>query len=114
VGSDELAAFAQARIPERPAYPKAIFVLDALPVTAIGKLYKPTLRAMAIRWVVEDRLARSALASKVEVDVRAEGKGLVVHCTLAGGGPDAAAQVRQLLGAFALNCRIHDVEGARA
>ncbi|CAA2109145.1 acyl-CoA synthetase [Variovorax paradoxus] len=114
VDSEALAAFAQARIPERPAYPKAIFILDALPVTAIGKLYKPTLRAMAIRWVVEDRLARSALASKVEVDVRAEGKGLVVHCTLAGGGPDAAAQVRQLLGAFALNCRLHDVEGAGA
>jgi fatty-acyl-CoA synthase len=120
VDSDELAAFAQARIPERPAYPKAIFILDALPVTAIGKLYKPTLRAMAIRWVVQDRLARNALASKVQVEVRAEGKGLVVHCTLADDAPDAAdaadtaAQVRKLLGVFALTCRIGTTEGAGA
>ncbi|MGJ7555996.1 acyl-CoA synthetase [Variovorax sp. RB3P1] len=114
VGSEQLAAFAQARIPERPAFPKAIFILDALPVTAIGKLYKPTLRAMAIRWVVEDRLARSALASKVHVDVRAEGKGLVVHCTLAGDDPGTAEQVRRLLGVFALNCRVGTAEGAEA
>jgi fatty-acyl-CoA synthase len=120
VDSDELAAFAQARIPERPAYPKAIFILDALPVTAIGKLYKPTLRAMAIDWVVRDRLARHALASKVRVEVRAEGKGLVVHCTLVDDAADAAdtadiaAQVRKLLGVFALTCRIGTTEGASA
>lgn len=114
VGSEQLAAFAQARIPERPAFPKAVFILDALPVTAIGKLYKPTLRAMAIRWVVQDRLARCALASKVHVDVRAEGKVLVVHCTLAGDDPGAAAQVRKLLGVFALNCRVGTAEGADA
>lgn len=125
VGSDELAAFAQARIPERPAYPKAIFVLDALPVTAIGKLYKPTLRAMAIRWVVQDRLAQNGLADRVQVDVRAEGKGLVVHCTLAEeeiachrsaalDDIDTAAQVRKLLGVFALTCRVGTAQGAGA
>lgn len=114
VDSAQLAAFAQARIPERPAFPKAIFILDALPVTAIGKLYKPTLRAMAIRWVVEDRIARSALASKVAVDVRAEGKGLVVHCTTTDDDPDTAAQMRKLLGVFALTCRVGAAEGASA
>jgi fatty-acyl-CoA synthase len=114
VGIEQLAEFAQARIPERPAFPKAIFILDALPVTAIGKLYKPTLRAMAIRWVVEDRIARSTLASKVTVDVRAEGKGLVVHCATTDDDPDTAAQVRKLLGVFALTCRVGAAEGASA
>ncbi|MFM9926016.1 AMP-binding protein [Variovorax sp. H27-G14] len=114
VGTDALVAFAQARIPERPAFPKAIFILDALPVTAIGKLYKPTLRAMAIRWVVEDRIARSALASTVAVDVRAEGKGLVVHCTPADDNPETAVLLRKLLGVFALTCRVGAAEGERA
>lgn len=114
VGCEQLAEFARTRIPERPAFPKAVFILDALPVTAIGKLYKPALRAMAIRWVVQDRIARSPLASKVEVEVRAEGRGLVVHCTPTTDDPGTAAQVRKLLGVFALDCRVGAAAGAGA
>jgi fatty-acyl-CoA synthase len=115
--SAQLAAFAQARIPERPAFPKAIFVLDALPVTAIGKLYKPALRALATRWAVEEHIARSPLARRLRIDVRAEGKGLVVHCTPADDDPGTPAQARELLGVFALTCRFEAsdaTQGARA
>ena len=40
----ELASFARTRIHERPAWPKAVIIVDALPLTAVGKVFKPTLR----------------------------------------------------------------------
>ncbi|MCZ0986531.1 hypothetical protein O1M54_14320 [Streptomyces diastatochromogenes] len=40
VGEDELRAWAAAHVSEAAAAPKAVRVLDALPVTAVGKPYK--------------------------------------------------------------------------
>ena len=40
---DELMLHAQAHIPERAAWPKAIRIVDELPLTAIGKVFKPRL-----------------------------------------------------------------------
>lgn len=96
---EAIAAFAQQHIPERPAYPKAVFVLDSLPVTAIGKLFKPDLRALAVRWVVNERIARSGLAGQVQADVAVEPQGLLVRLQA-----DAALhpRVRALMAPFAL------------
>ncbi len=41
--ADELALHAQCRIPERRAWPKAVRIVDELPLTAIGKVFKPAL-----------------------------------------------------------------------
>lgn len=41
---EQLADHAVNRIHERAARPKAVYVLDALPLTAIGKVHKPSLR----------------------------------------------------------------------
>ncbi|MDH2235435.1 AMP-binding protein [Pigmentiphaga sp. GD03639] len=99
----DLADFVRDRIPERPAVPKAIFVVDALPMTAIGKLYKPELRARAVRWTLQERLARGGLAARVTVDVSAQAKGCVAHFRADG---DDAARVRALMAPFALAYRI--------
>ncbi len=40
---DTLLLHAQQHIPERAAWPKAVVVVDALPLTAIGKVFKPAL-----------------------------------------------------------------------
>jgi fatty-acyl-CoA synthase len=53
----ELLAWAARRIGERAAVPKAVTVLDALPVTAVGKPYKLALRADATRCAVAEALA---------------------------------------------------------
>lgn len=98
-----IAAFAQQHIPERPAYPKAVFVLDSLPVTAIGKLFKPSLRALAVRWVLEDRIARSGLAGRVQAEVQLEPQGLLV---LLRADEKAAAPLRTLMAPFALRWRL--------
>lgn len=43
----ELLADASPRIHERPALPKQVHILDAMPTTPIGKIFKPALRRMA-------------------------------------------------------------------
>lgn len=51
---EDLLIFAQKNISERAAHPKAIRIVDSLPVTAIGKIFKPALCILEIESVVED------------------------------------------------------------
>ena len=76
--ADDVDAFGQKTIAERPAFPKAIFVVDELPMTAIGKVFKPELRAQAIRWALESRLAKHALSDRVEIRIQPTSKGVSV------------------------------------
>ncbi|NBH03574.1 acyl-CoA synthetase [Amycolatopsis sp. SID8362] len=57
VTEDELLAWAAERVPERAAAPKVVTVLDALPVTDVGKPYKLALRADATRRAIAEALA---------------------------------------------------------
>ena len=45
---DDVAEHMEAYTPEPPARPRHIFVIDKLPTTAVGKIYKPSLRELAI------------------------------------------------------------------
>ncbi|TQM26366.1 acyl-CoA synthetase [Nocardia bhagyanarayanae] len=60
VSEGELVAWAAERVQERAAAPKAVTVLDALPVTDVGKPYKLGLRADATRRELLEALAGSA------------------------------------------------------
>jgi fatty-acyl-CoA synthase len=42
---------------ERPAAPKRVTIIDAMPVTAIGKIYKPTLRLRAMETKLTEMLS---------------------------------------------------------
>jgi fatty-acyl-CoA synthase len=46
---DELLAFAAARVDEAPARPKSVTIIDTMPMTNVGKIYKPELRQLAAR-----------------------------------------------------------------
>jgi fatty-acyl-CoA synthase len=63
-GSDvteaELLAFTAERVDEGPAKPKSITVLNTMPVTNVGKIYKPELRTLATAAVVQ-RLIQNAM-----------------------------------------------------
>lgn len=54
--SEDLLKFAAEHIRERAAIPKEIWILDALPVTAVGKIFKPALRRDIVKRVVEAEL----------------------------------------------------------
>ena len=53
-----LQRYVEANIHEPPARPKAILLIDALPVTAVGKIFKPALRDLAIKEKVRQELAK--------------------------------------------------------
>ncbi len=92
-GEEELRAFAEARIAERPAWPKHIHLVDTLPLTAIGKIYKPALRADAARRVAAAAVSRVLGHEAASVEATPGGKqGMRVAVTLAaadGGQEDA-------------------------
>ena len=101
VTEDELRDHAQQAIAERPAWPKQIIVIDAIPVTTVGKIYKPQLRcdaaARLVRTLVRDQLKISG------ADVQAlEGgrRGLRISVTLPAGAQTSVAAVEQALAAY--------------
>ena len=93
------------RVYERPAVPKRVTVLPALPVTAVGKLYKPALRLLAI----ETRLREAFADWDVPVQVRADDRGGTLVAVLTLACADSAArreQVQQRLGAMSLRSEL--------
>jgi fatty-acyl-CoA synthase len=69
VDAAALASFANERIPERPAFPRRVEILDAIPLTAVGKVYKPRLRALACEHALAQRLLRDGLDEVARVSV---------------------------------------------
>ena len=57
VGQAELLAFVRERTPERAAVPVQLYFIDAIPLTAVGKVFKPALRLDAARRAVARLLA---------------------------------------------------------
>lgn len=53
---EELHDYAFKHIDERPACPKFVYILDALPVTAVGKIHKVSLRAEVAKMMIESAL----------------------------------------------------------
>ncbi|MGJ7495395.1 acyl-CoA synthetase [Variovorax sp. RT4R15] len=47
VTEEELRAFTAGRVDEAPARPKSVTVIEHMPMTNVGKIYKPELRALA-------------------------------------------------------------------
>ncbi len=68
VDPNELVDFVRERTPERAAVPVAVHLVDPMPLTGVGKVFKPALRWDAARRVVERMLADLALPGlRVEV-----------------------------------------------
>ncbi len=94
---DELIDFARSRISERPAWPKRIEILEELPMTAVGKVFKPELRRRAITRVYNAALADAGLAARVESVVEDQKRGLVARITRT---PEDETAVAGVLGQF--------------
>ncbi len=81
--ADELKAYAGPLIAERPAWPKQIIVIDAIPVTSVGKIFKPQLRTDAVQRLVAQVVADVVGSDEAVIDVAAGGKrGIDVTVTL--------------------------------
>lgn len=98
VSGDELMEYAKANIHERAAFPKYIEVLDELPKTAVGKVFKPDLRKSAITRIYDKALSDAGLAVRVAEVQDNKKQGLLAMLTPVEGVSEA--QVTDVLGSF--------------
>lgn len=100
----ELQDWAKAEVEERPAVPKAIRIIQAMPVTAVGKIFKPALREDAAIHAARDVLEAAGLTG-LEISARTEKqRGLVV--SVRGGANENERAIAGALADFAFGVEI--------
>lgn len=105
VTSTEILAHAEKHVPERAAVPKYIEILDELPKTAVGKVFKPDLRKRAIRRVFDEALDSNAVNARVVRVDEIKGKGLVAYIDK-GDTLVTDQKISEVLGGFPVNWAI--------
>lgn len=97
VTPEELLEYCHEHVHERAAQPKHITIMDELPKTAVGKIFKPDLRKHAITRVYDAALEEQGLAARVNHVVDDKKLGLVARIDMNG---TTQADVEGALGAF--------------
>lgn len=100
----ELIELAAAHIPERPAVPKEVIIVDQLPLTAVGKPQKHLLQVDAARRALEHALRE--VHGSWQLDVGMEQGGLMLTVTVAPQQDQARSQVQEILSNFAIRSRV--------
>ncbi|RLJ59210.1 fatty-acyl-CoA synthase/long-chain acyl-CoA synthetase [Litoreibacter meonggei] len=95
---DELMAFAKEKVHERAAHPRYIELMDELPKTAVGKIFKPELRKMAITRIYNQALKKADVAAEVVSVAEDKKRGLVAK--VAKRGDVTKDAVNHVLGSF--------------
>ena len=103
VTGGELLAWASKNVGERAAVPKSVTIIDALPITAVGKPSKLGLRADAARSAIEEALAGAVGVEGVDATVD---DGAVVTTVTVGSEADTEA-ITATLDRFALTWNIN-------
>lgn len=114
VTEQELLAFVAERVDEAPAKPKSVTILPQLPMTNVGKIYKPDLRQLAARNVAAAMAAEIAnglgLPAAAHPHVQAASDNtLVVNVDSASAGAQARAlqeQLEQALGRLPVKLQV--------
>ena len=110
---EELADFVRANIDEPPARPRWVRILAELPVTGVGKIYKPQLRALASEMACREVL-EPIIAEVIQIDLSAEAtkaSGMVVTVQVSGVRDEMERtgleqQITECLGSFSLTVRV--------
>ena len=96
---DELIAYAKEHVPERAAVPKHMEILDELPKTAVGKIFKPDLRKSAITRIYDAALEQAGMTVRVAQVVEDKKRGLVAQLNK-GDATVSDTDVTNVLGSF--------------
>ena len=105
VGADELEAFLRNEIAERAALPKKIHIIDKMPLTAVGKIFKPALKRQEIIDALESVFEEHGI--RASITLQEEGQGTVLHVRL--DDPLVLGKATDLLGRFPFQFSIsHD------
>ncbi len=87
-----LGDFLREGVAEAPARPRAIVVIAEMPITPVGKIFKPRLREIAAEGAAREALASALPSAACEVTARHESRGLVLKVTAPAASLDAARQ----------------------
>ncbi len=110
IDADALADFVREGVIEPPARPRAIVMIDEMPVTPVGKIFKPRLREIAAEEAAREALADILPGVAFEVKARHDDSGLVVVACVP---PSAVEAARGALGKFPVRFEIVPTEDAR-
>ncbi|WP_341781721.1 acyl-CoA synthetase [Ectopseudomonas mendocina] len=102
----DLLEHAAAHIPERAAIPKNAWIIDAIPLTAVGKTFKPALRFDAIARVYQAAVSELEPAARVEV-LSDDKAGQLAHIHLPNQDQALAEAIAERLAGYAVGHRIH-------
>ncbi|TQV78141.1 acyl-CoA synthetase [Exilibacterium tricleocarpae] len=97
---EELLDHCSARISERAAVPKRIEVLDTIPLTAVGKVFKPPLREKAAHWALAEALEGRVEAADIRVETDKK-RGLTATITVP--EDQSEAELREQLTGFSVS-----------
>lgn len=97
VTEEELLKFCKEKVLERAAQPKHMTIMDELPKTAVGKIFKPDLRKHAIMRVYNANLEKAGLEARVTSVIDDKKRGLVAQVTMSG---SSDADVSAVLDAY--------------
>ncbi len=102
---EEIKSFVRDRIQERAANPIAIHQSTEMPLTQVGKIFKPALRWEAARLVLQRELSAIAKgAADVSVAVAADPThGTLATISVAGGGDELTETLREAVGGYPLH-----------
>jgi fatty-acyl-CoA synthase len=104
---EDLYQHAQNSIDERPAWPKLIQVIEAIPLTSVGKIFKPSLRCDAAKQKVLDLVQNELEIAGARVEVVAGGtRGMRVTVTLSKDNKSSVAELETALAAFLFEARV--------
>ncbi|MBT6057475.1 MAG: acyl-CoA synthetase [Gammaproteobacteria bacterium] len=81
VSAEALIEHCTAEMSERAAIPKRIEFVDAMPLTAVGKVYRPSLRQSSSEQVVRETLTNASIAASVESELEKK-RGLVIRISV--------------------------------
>ena len=95
--ADELLEYCKIHVHERAAIPKHLTVLDELPKTAVGKVFKPDLRKNAITRVYNEALLKAGSPARVVAVLDDKKRGLIAQLE-ANGASDS--DISAVLGGF--------------
>ena len=107
VSVEDLHQHAQSVIDERPAWPKLIQTIDIIPLTTVGKIFKPSLRCIVAKQKVLELVQKEFGITNAEVEVVAGGsRGMRVNITLSGGDRSSATELETALAAFLFEAHV--------
>ena len=91
VSESELMVHCRCEITERAAVPRAVRIIEAMPLTAVGKIFKPALRLDAVGNCVRRVTCQLRGADGVDAEVREAGGAITVVLKVADRGRAGAA-----------------------